>query len=158
MTIVIKGYVVLIDDEDYDKIKGYPWWAITNAKHNHPEQVYFSYDAGTQGRPLLHRYVLGLKPRDGKIVDHINGNTLDCRKRNLRIVTISQNNWNSHRNLNSSTGYKGVDYHKAERKYRARICFNGKRISLGSYKTAKEAHTAYCEASKKYHGEYGRTD
>jgi hypothetical protein len=158
MTIVIKGYDVLIDDEDYDKIKGYPWWAITHAKLNHTELVYFSYNAGTQGRPLLHRYVLGLKPRDGKIVDHINGNTLDCRKSNLRIVTISQNGFNSHRHFNSSTGYKGVDYHKAGRKYRARICFNGKRISLGYYKTAKEAYAAYCEASKKYHGEYGRTD
>lgn len=156
MTIVLRGYNVIIDDEDYDKVSKYSWMPKTNALFGNPNQVYFTYHAGLKGRVLLHRYIMGKSINDGGCVDHINGNTLDCRKANLRIVTKSQNNCNRRRNTRSTTGYKGVDFNKVKGKYRARIGIHGKSISLGYYKTPEEAYAAYCEGSKKYHGEYGK--
>lgn len=158
MIIVLRGYNVIIDDEDYGRVSKYSWMPRTNAHYGHPESVYFSYHAGLKGRIMLHRFLVGKSINDGGIVDHINGNTLDNRKCNLRIVTKSQNNQNRSRNIKSTTGYKGVDYHKASGKYRVRICVNHKSISIGYFRDIEKAHAAYCEASKKYHGEYGRTE
>ena len=55
----------------------------------------------------LHRFVLGLTD-ENVIVDHINRNTLDCRRENLRIVTDQQNSMNKSLQKNSTTGYTGV--------------------------------------------------
>lgn len=68
-----------------------------------------------------------------QFVDHINHNTLDNRKQNLRIVTKSQNQMNSN--------YKGVD-HKKNGRWGARIKINGKAINLGEYVFEEEAYFA----------------
>lgn len=83
------------------------------------------------------------------------GNGLDNRKSNLRIVTHKQNMQNRKIHKNNKSGYKGV-YKKKCGTYLAQIRANKKKYYLGSYPTAAEAYTAYCEASEKYHGDFGR--
>ena len=73
-------------------------------------------------------------------VDHINGDRLDNRKTNLRVVTRSVNNMNSDRVWGAS-GYKGVGQHVTGSWY-ARLKVNGKVRSFGYYKTAEEANVA----------------
>ena len=92
------------------------------------------------------------------VVDHINGDTLDNRKCNLRICTQADNIKNRKKDIDNSSGYKGVNWSKSNKKYLARICVNKKIIYLGYHATAELAYSAYCEASKKYHGEYGRLE
>lgn len=157
MTISIKGYDVIIDDEDFEKVNACGWCARTNEKKGHPEQVYFRATSNNQ-KKTLHRIILGLKDGDRKIVDHINGNTLDNRKSNLRICSQSENCCNRKKAKTNTSGYKGVNFKKQTGKFVARIGRNGKRLFLGYFDTAEEAHIAYCEASKSYHGEYGRTE
>lgn len=94
----------------------------------------------------------------GKIVDHKNGNTLDNKKCNLRICTNKENVRNQKINKRNTTGYKGVSYNKRDKKYAAYIKVDGKKISLGYYLSLEVAHEAYCNASKKYHVEFGRTE
>jgi hypothetical protein len=162
MEIELCGYKVLIDDEDYEIIKKYKW----KYKNRSDCLIYF-YDTiydpikyiNTKNGSIeitLHREILGCKYNDGKIVDHISGNTLDNRKCNLRRATNKQNSRNR-KNVNP-TGFKGVIYRTNCKKWQARIWTDIKRVSLGYYNTPQEAHTAYCEASKKYHGEFGRTE
>jgi hypothetical protein len=108
---------------------------------------------------LMHRIVMGVT--DPKIfVDHINGNTLDNRKENLRLCNNTENCRNSKKSVNNTSGYKGVSYVPWSGKWlrnkpwRAYIVVDRKQISLGMYKTKEEAHEAYKQAAVKYHGEF----
>ena len=98
----------------------------------------------------MHHVILPLK--DGLQVDHINGNRLDNRKENLRLVTKSQNMMNRGVQKNSTSGYKGVNEHQG--KWRAYILENGKQKHLGVFEDKKEAARAYNKMAKLLHGEY----
>jgi hypothetical protein len=102
----------------------------------------------------LHRFVLGLERGDGKIVDHINHNGLDNVKSNLRLVNHAQNAWHSQLAKNNASGYKGVSYKTAEKKWRAVIQIDGRRHHIGYFKAAEEAAEAYNREAMRRWGEY----
>lgn len=83
-----------------------------------------------------------------KVIDHINGNTLDNRKKNLRVVSIRTNTNNRH--VEQSSNYPGVHYDKERDKWRAGIIINGERVELKRHETELEAKEAYEMALKKY--------
>lgn len=89
-------------------------------------------------------------------VDHINGNTLDNRKENLRIVTHSQNTKNRTKSKNKTSKFKGVNFCKRSKKWRVRIKVEYKSINLGYYTNEIEAAIAYNKAAKKYFGKYAK--
>lgn len=153
MEIEIGGHKVLIDEEDYQKVKN------INIKVSKIGYAYFCNKSTTgNDTDLLHRYIMGLSNKDGYEVDHINGNTYDNRRVNLRKCRHFENSRNLKLNKRNKLKIKGVCYDKDRKKYASFISLNGKTIGLGRYDTAEEAHKAYCEASKKYHGEFGRTE
>lgn len=78
------------------------------------------------------------------------------RRDNLRFANVSQNIRNSKKYSNNSSGYKGVSYDQASRKWRARIMVNGKSKHLGFFNTREEAYAAYCKAAVFYFGEFAR--
>lgn len=90
-------------------------------------------------------------------IDHINMERDDNRIANLRLATSSNNHMNRGRQENNTSGVKGVYWQKARGKWMAQIQVAGKQIFLGRYATKSEAHAAYCESAKKYHGEFART-
>lgn len=96
-----------------------------------------------------------MNPAKGEVVDHINGNTRDNRRKNLRNITQGNNTRNRHMAKNNKTGYKGVSLNKRTGKYEVHICINGKDKYLGLYDTAIEAAQIYDNASRQFHGEYG---
>ena len=155
VTIDIKGYSVIVDDEDYNKVVAIRWTASKIAKDR--PQPYFRCFARINGRLKikwhLHRWLIDA-PVD-KYVDHINHNTLDNRKCNLRLCTMEENMRNRPKYASNTTGYRGIAYHKRDKRYQAQIKVDGKRIYLGYFLTAEEAFEAYKTASQKYHGEFG---
>ena len=82
-------------------------------------------------------------------VDHIDGNTLDNRRCNLRIVTPQQNCWNRSTRSDSYTGIRNVGPMQ-NGKFRARGHSNGKKCSLGCYHTAKAASEAVSEHDRAH--------
>lgn len=141
-----KGNTFIVDADDLERIK-ICTWCKDNAK---------GYVMGTikRKRVPLHRFLLGYP--DG-IVDHINRNTCDNRRKNLRVCNITESNWNRGVQRSNRVGIKGVALclsRDRKKKYRAQINVNGKRIRLGWFMTAEEAAIAYKEAERKYYGEF----
>lgn len=102
----------------------------------------------------LHREVARAKP--GELVDHKDGNGLDCRRSNLRIVTKSQNMMNRHAPSTNTSGYKGVSWHKGAGKWMVYISAGGKRIYLGLFEELQRAVAVWNEAAELRHGEHAK--
>lgn len=141
-----KGKVALVDEEDYEKLIKYKWHAI-NGKYA-ARSVWDGLNK-KKTMVLMHREVLG-NP-EGLDVDHINLNTFDNRKVNLRAITHQHNCFNRP-GLEGHSRFKGV-IKSAKGKWAARISISGKGINLGSYKTEEDAARAYNVAALKYVGE-----
>lgn len=93
------------------------------------------------------------------LLDHKNGIRSDNRIANLRPATHSENSRNVGVRANNSSGLKGASkfYNRYNRaKFRSSITVNKKRIFLGLFMTAEEAHEAYCRAARELHGEFFR--
>jgi hypothetical protein len=107
---------------------------------------------------LMQRVILEFYGHDlmGLDVDHINGNPLDNRKCNLRVVSHQENCFNRKLSKNNSTGYKGVSIFRPNGKYKASIKVNYKQIHLGYFETPEDAALAYNNAATKYFGEFAR--
>jgi hypothetical protein len=92
-----------------------------------------------------------------KYVDHINGNGLDNRRKNLRKSNSSMNNKNAKKRKDYKySKYKGVSFLSKHDRWIARIQCNKKRITIGYYKTEIEAAKAYNQKSIELHKSYGR--
>lgn len=142
-----RGVRVKVDDEDKENLSKYKWslsrgYAYTSIKA----------DDVWRATPM-HMLIMGT-PK-GHHTDHINGNTLDNRKGNLRICTPAENGRNRKLNYNNKSGYKGV--HKVSKnRWQARIVLSGEKINLGLYKSAFQASEAYNSAAKKYFREFAK--
>jgi hypothetical protein len=107
-----------------------------------------------KGHRIAWLYVTGRWPHAE--IDHVNGVKDDNRFANLREATRHENNRNSKRPRNNTSGLKGVCWHKRDGKCRAQIRVSGRNLCLGNFTTPEEAHAAYVKASERLHGVFGR--
>lgn len=150
--LLTQGKVVLVSDEDYEELNKHKWYAYKCANTFYAQRT-LTIGVGKYRTVRMHSIVMKTPKR--METDHINGNGLDNRRENLRVCTRSENLMNQKRGINNTSGYKGVSWHKGTEKWQSKIAAKGKRIYLGLFKEKEEAHKAYCEASKRYHGEFG---
>lgn len=94
----------------------------------------------------------------GMAIDHINGIKYDNRVDNLRLVTRSQNMWNSCKPKTNTSGFKGVSWDKRNKQWLAYIAVFGKEKNLGRFSTKEEAYSARLDAEKFYHGEFAASE
>ena len=176
----ISELYAIVDDEDYDMVMEAigtrsKWYA-----HAPPGATYYAF-RGERGLPSMHRLVMG-NP-EGMCVDHINGDTLDNRKENLRVCTMSQNSMNKRLRSDSQSGYKGVYelkkpiktkyvskktgevkyyFSMPKKKFQAYIANpdtpakRKRHIKLGWHATAEEAAVAYDKKAIEIHGEFAK--
>jgi len=150
MEIITKsGDTIVYDDDDHELVSKYRWHIKRVAKKR--------YAAGRliPGRSdakiiQMHRLIMGVLKNRRITVDHVNGNGLDNRRENLRLCSIHQNSHNAVRI--TSHGFVGISYQKAHNKWRASICYKGKRIYLGEYDQPEEAAAVYDSHARKYFG------
>lgn len=148
-----KGKFAIVDEEDYEKVNQYHW-GVTNSSGC--ETLYACRTVMCNGKKkkiLMHRFIMNAKSLD---IDHRNGNGLHNYKSNLRECTENQNMWNSRPNKKSSSNYKGVTFHKRDKKYYCNIAFKNKHYHLGVFKDEIEAAKYYDAKAKELYGEFAR--
>lgn len=141
-----KGQFAIVDDDIYDELIKFKWHAQNNKYGFYAS----SWITGTKQKRHMHRMVVN--PTDDMMVDHINGDTLDNRKENLRECTNQQNQFNSRRSSNNTSGYKGVTFDRG--RWKAQIIIKGVHTHLGYFDCPKKAHECYCQASSKHRGDF----
>jgi hypothetical protein len=113
--------------------------------------------SGGRGRKriMMHRLILGLPPGRFPEVDHINHDTLDNRRINLRIATRTENLYNTQKCHRPTTSrHKGVRQIRSTLKWEATIKVDGKQRFLGTYVLEEDAARAYNAAARELRGEY----
>ena len=146
-----QGKVAIVDDDMYDYLNKWKWCA--HKKNNNFYASRSDYSIKGKGSSIsMHRQIMNVTK--GYVVDHINQYTLDNRKINLRICTHTQNLHNRPKNINNTSGHKGVCWCNKYEKWRAKIWLNSKCYHVGYYFNIKDAARAYNAAALKYHGEF----
>lgn len=160
-------YFAKVDDEDFEYLNQWNWCA---SKEYSPKHVYAARHQMENGKRVgfrMSRVLLGVN--DPLVyVDHIDHDTLNNQKYNLRKCTNAQNQMN--KTACGRSKYLGVSLYKGTTKYfhkgtnmyktsitirwKAQICVNGKKIALGHYLDEKLAAIAYNIAAQKHFGEF----
>jgi hypothetical protein len=156
MTVEIplsRGLVALIDTVDADLIGQWKWYALKTSRHQKAPHFYAVRNSprGEGKRHLIpmHRVIVGASK--GKDVDHINGNTLDNRRANLRLATRAQNIASRH-HFSNRHGFLGVSC--TGLRFRARIDVARKPIFSEIFATVEEAAAAYDRLALEHFGEF----
>lgn len=139
--------VAIVDDDLHDWLNQWKWYY---------KQGYACRNEYVPIHRTIRMHVVINQTPDGYSTDHMNGNKLDNRRNNLRTVNHHQNGLNRGLQINNTSGFKGVYWHKRDRKWRAQVRINGKKTYIGAYADKQDAALAIEAAIKKHHGEYGR--
>lgn len=151
-----QGKFAIIDEEDWERVNQYKWYAKRGTQTWYAARTESKRVNKIRDKTIrLHQFLMNC-PRD-KEVDHINGDGLDCRKKNMRICTRLENGKNQRMPKNNTIGYKGIG--NEGNKYIpwvAQIFANGRLYKSRGFKTIKEAAIEYDRLALKYHGEFAR--
>mgnify|MGYP000848918023 CR=1 FL=1 len=152
-----RGLVSIVDDADYDWVAQWKWTACVGSS-GLVYAVRRAKATESAGRPqiAMHRAILNAPLH--LLVDHINHDTLDNRRENLRLCSASQNNMNKRLNRRSTSGHKGVSWDASEGQWAVKIKVNRREIWLGRYDNIDDAVAAYRNGSLQYHGDFGLSE
>jgi hypothetical protein len=162
----------LVDDEDYAAVSAFHWriyeksrpgggidgpYAMAHARRMEdgtfrPPEPRGSNEliGGKRTTIRMHKLITGWDR-----ADHRNHNGLDNRRENLRPATFSQNTWNQRKRAGiCSSTYKGVTWHKLNKRWMAHIRADKRDYHLGYHDSEREAAEAYDIAARQLHGEF----
>ena len=154
-----RGLFAIVDDADFKWLSRWKWYA--QKRPSQKTQAWLACRCVRTSRPkrrktiiFMHQVIFGRV--HGYIPDHVNGDTLDNRRRNLRQATQQQNVWNA-RHPRGRSGFIGVSYHASRPsacKWRATIAEAGRNIHLGWFAKAPVAARARDVAAVVMRGEF----
>tara|TARA_Y100000310_G_scaffold301556_1_gene338130 strand:- start:62 stop:643 length:582 start_codon:yes stop_codon:yes gene_type:complete len=157
-------FTVTIDAEDWERVSQHTWGVIMNTYKplseykELPKRFYVRTSTrgedGKQRGVFLHRFLINTP--EGMHTDHINGDSMDNRKKNLRVCTSAENQANRGKNKNNTSGFKGVcrSLRSSKEKWIAKIKYQRKTHTIGCFGTREEAAMAYDEKAKEFFGEF----
>jgi hypothetical protein len=140
-----QGKIAIVDAADYAWLSQYKWHAS--------KKGYNWYACRNYNRSIVYMHRVIMNAPKGMLVDHIDHNSLNNRRSNLRVCTSSENHQNRERTRGTSN-YKGVYREKRYRKWRASVHFEGRNYYLGSFSNEVDAAKAYDKKAGELFGEY----
>lgn len=149
--VLNRGLVALVDADDAARV-GERTWTAFNAKW----RIYAKTTEGPrkQRRTIyLHQFVMR-SPGGAIMVDHRDGNGLDCRKENLRFCSCAQNNMNRIKHKRATSKFKGVYLERNSGKWAAQLTRAGLHRSLGFFDSEIEAAKTWDRAAVEQYGEF----
>lgn len=138
-------YNVYIDEDEFEKVSKCHW----RSSHKKRKVYIVTGQARTKTLTYLHNYIMNYTYTSGYEVDHIDGNSLNNRKCNLRLVTRIENIINTRVRIDNEIGIRGVSYSKRDKLYTVDFCYIKQRYYFPHWKTIEEA--VYC---RKFAEEY----
>ncbi len=137
----------IVDERDWRRLSEHKWYA----HWDHSTKSFYAARQspkvnGKQHTILMHRIIMGLSREDRRQVDHINHDTLDNRRENLRICTNRENHENRRDQSKYGAGVWKEERWNLEKPYYARAWIDGKTKYIGWFATSEEAQ----EARKKF--------
>jgi hypothetical protein len=144
-----KGYVALVDDEDFERVSAFKWCAWRTG----PTKPRYAVSCIKGKNTLMHRFIMGAMK--GQIIDHVDRNGLNNKRDNLRPCTYRDNNINKATRTNVS-GYRGVErlIWNGNNNYRVRV----DQSHVGTFNNAKSAAHTYDCVARIRHGKFARTN
>lgn len=146
-----RGEYAKVDDCDYRFLMNFNWQV------HEMRGVYYTKTSVVVQRspkkmfwPSMHRMLTDFPV--GMVVDHVNGNSLDNRRSNLRICTQAENTRNNKLGKNNTSGIKGI--YRVVNKWKTLIGVDGKSVHGGTFECPLLAANKYRELARKYHGEF----
>ncbi len=147
--------VAVVDDEDFEWLSGFSWH-IQDGKRR---QGYAGTKLGKRGSDLyMHRMIAEkmFNPEGKWQVDHVNGDSFDNQRSNIRLSTQAQNLMNARKRKGTLSKYKGVTWNRNRETWNAYITVNKEFVHLGVFRNEMKAAKAYDEAAKEHFKEFAR--
>lgn len=146
-----QGFAAVVDAADYDDLMQFKWRVVFNGQGDGPYASRSIRLNNVRSEERMHRRLVP----DAERVDHINGDTLDNRRSNLRRATNAQNMQNrTGLAANNTSGFRGVIWHKRLGKWQAKIRHGDRTVHLGTFNAPEEAARVYDAAAIEYYGEF----
>lgn len=145
------GLFALVDEEDAELVSRHKW----HPTRTNDQTTFYARTKLSSGRRVyLHRFIMDAQ--EGQLVDHADRDGLRNTRTNLRLCNRHQNGANAKRRTDARCEYRGVSWHKQNKKWRAYIAGDGGSRHLGMFTSAAEAARAYDIAASRKFGEFAR--
>lgn len=144
-----QGIAAIVDEEDFDRLVQFKWSA------GWINSGWYGLRWTKERMVYLHRFIMSAEK--GQLVDHIDGNTLDCRKVNMRITDNLGNSRNRCKveRAGNSSRFKGVR-RTPNGRWVAQIKVDGRQFHLGRFDREEDAAIAYNGAAERHFGDFAR--
>lgn len=145
-----QGKFAIVDDEDFHFLSNFKWCAVLSNGN-----FYALRRIKRSGKwTTIKMHTVLMKTPAGLVVDHVNGNSLDNRRVNMRLCSASDNNRNKKNAPGATSKYRGVHWANAAKKWKASISINNRCHYLGIYASEIDAARAYDAAAYKHYGNF----
>ena len=151
-----QGQVALVDDGDYQELSKYRWYAAWNP-HTHSYRAVRTDCTGDKPKTVYMARVI-MQAHPGQKVDHRRHDTLNNQRENLRLCTNAENGYNRKSNVGSSSAFKGVVWHRRDRKWQAYIRLANHLHHLGYFADEIAAARAYDVKAVEIFGDFALTN